>query len=916
MDSRRFKRVISIVISLTFAITMFGLVTVCASAAAKPTKLTLTTTSKTVDVKGQVTVSVKSVKPAKADKKVVWKTSNKKIATVSAKGVVKGKKKGTVKITAVSKSNKTVKATIKIKVKDIKPTALTLDQTSLVLKTGGDPATLKATVEPAYVYNKGVTFESADPGIAAVDAKGNVTPAKAGTTTITAKTKEGGLTAACQVAVLANASMAEDVFQMSQYVDEAEDYAFDVAYKLAYDDELADDKTGFRTAGSDAEHAASKYLKKEFQNIGLTDVSRVPVTVDKWQFNEAYLSLNYKRDGIKKNLRIDEMVSYASPGTVQLPGKADWNNMEIVDAGMGFAEDYDALAADGIDVTGKLVLVGVDQWNEVWIDGPYMQAYERGAAGLITYQVGGYGQKNDDTMNIQDLCCEMLDLPTTSISPNSAAKIQVAIENADAGTLKAKFFVDNEVGDENGTSYNVVGKIKGKTPNAQQIVIAGHYDKYFYGFQDDCIAVGLVMGIAKAMVDAGYQPENDIVFVAHAAEEWGEFGTSTDWGIGSWEMITEAKADWQGRTLALLNYELPAIDHGAPQGIMRSTYEMGTLCQEFLDSGVMDVVEPFYPNGIVVVNDDEMTQTDVICYQYNGVPSVMPRQDDRTIWTQEHYHTQFDNVDTYSEGLLTYDLACYAALAMYIDQRPALELDFTQRCDELDEAITDSTANYTTAEKISQYKDAAAALRTASESYLEKARDINTRYEAAVATGASADEIQAIRDEGAVLNQKTLKIFRYSQDTFIGLNDYSDTDVFHVGNQINLEMLDDTIEALSDGEVTDDDIWIPAEMYGYMEYYAYIFDREVCERSNKVLMNESMKDGDNWSVGKMSFAAPTYDITQKMCELFYDQEKTATADYTEVIQGYTNYKTVLQGMLNDYMDQEIDGMQKMALMLK
>jgi len=912
---KKLNRTISILIALTFAITMIGITTVCVSAAAKPTKMTLKTTSKVVDVKGKVTVSVKTVKPTKASKKVTWKSSNKKIATVNAKGVVTGKKKGTVKIIATSKANKKVKASITIKVKDLKPTEFSLDQEALKFTVGDEPLALNVAVGPAFVFNQGVTFESSDPAVASVDAKGLVTPVKPGTAKITAEV-EGGLSAVCEVAVLADKPMANDVYEMSKFVDEAEDFGYDVAYTLAYDEELADDKTGFRTAGSDAEHAASKYLKKKFQEIGLTDVERVPVTVDKWQFNEAYLQLKYQQDGVKKNVRINEMVSYASPGTVQLGAIHNWNDMEIVDAGMGYAEDYDALLDDGIDVTGKLVLVGVDQWNEVWIDGPYSQAYERGAAGLITYQVGGYGQKNDDTMNIQDLCCEMLDLPTTSISPNNAAKIKAAMAAADAGTLSAKYFVDNEVGDENGTSYNVVGKIAGKNPNAQQIVIAGHYDKYFYGFQDDCIAVGLVVGIAKAMVDAGYQPENDIVFVAHAAEEWGEFGTSTDWAIGSWEMITEAKTDWQGRTLALLNYELPAIDHGATDGIMRSTYEMGTICQEFLDSGVMDVVEPFYPDGIKVVNDDEMTQTDVICYQFNGVPSVMPRQDDRTQWTQEHYHTQFDNVDTYSEGLLKYDLACYAALAMYIDQRPALELDFTQRCDEIDEAITESTSDYAPAAKIKDYQTAAADLRTASEGYLEKARAINAKYEAALQAGATEAELEAIRAEGTALNEQTLKIFRYAQDMLIGLNDYSDTDLFHMGSQINLEMLDAAIDALTDDEVTEDDIWIPSEMYGYMEYYAYIFDDAVCNRSVDVINNVLMGDDDNWGSGKMSRMLATYPLTKELNDLFYDQGKTDPVDYEMVVDLYKLEKAKLVDDLNKYMDQEIEGMKTLALMMK
>ena len=66
---------------------------------------------KSVKLAAKVTVT------GDASKAVTWKSSNKKVATVSAKGVVKAKKKGTVKITAVSKANAKKKCVIKMKVK-------------------------------------------------------------------------------------------------------------------------------------------------------------------------------------------------------------------------------------------------------------------------------------------------------------------------------------------------------------------------------------------------------------------------------------------------------------------------------------------------------------------------------------------------------------------------------------------------------------------------------------------------------------------------------------------------------------------------------------------------------------------------------------------------------------------------------
>lgn len=87
-----------------------------ADAAAKAKKITLNATKKTLKEGAKFTLKVKKVKPAKANKKVTWKSSKKAVATVSSKGVVKAKSAGTAKITATSKSNKKAKATCTIKV--------------------------------------------------------------------------------------------------------------------------------------------------------------------------------------------------------------------------------------------------------------------------------------------------------------------------------------------------------------------------------------------------------------------------------------------------------------------------------------------------------------------------------------------------------------------------------------------------------------------------------------------------------------------------------------------------------------------------------------------------------------------------------------------------------------------------------
>ena len=81
--------------------------------AVKTTNISGVPTTKRIK-KGK-TFKIKAVAtPKNTDEKITFKSSNKKVATVTSKGVVKGKKKGTATITVQSGSKKvTCKVTVK-----------------------------------------------------------------------------------------------------------------------------------------------------------------------------------------------------------------------------------------------------------------------------------------------------------------------------------------------------------------------------------------------------------------------------------------------------------------------------------------------------------------------------------------------------------------------------------------------------------------------------------------------------------------------------------------------------------------------------------------------------------------------------------------------------------------------------------
>lgn len=155
-----------------------------------------------VGKKVKLTTTVTVTPNKSANKKVTYKSSNKKIATVSSAGNVKGVKRGSCKITVTSKKNKKKKAKISVKVvKQV--TKVKLNTTSAMIYAG-NTTTLKATLSPTSGSYKKVIWSSSDKKVATVSGAGVVKGVSAGTVTIKATSVEGSKkSASCTVKVLA-----------------------------------------------------------------------------------------------------------------------------------------------------------------------------------------------------------------------------------------------------------------------------------------------------------------------------------------------------------------------------------------------------------------------------------------------------------------------------------------------------------------------------------------------------------------------------------------------------------------------------------------------------------------------------------------------------------------------------------------
>lgn len=151
-----------------------------------------------------------TVKPNKAaNKKVTYKSSNKKIATVTSKGVVKGVKAGKTKIQVVSKKNENIKATINIVVKKAAVKKVKLSSSKATIAVNGK-TTLKATVTPTKNTYIKLKWTTSNAKVAKVTSKGVVTGVGEGTATITATALDGSKKkATCKVTVGAGIASVE-----------------------------------------------------------------------------------------------------------------------------------------------------------------------------------------------------------------------------------------------------------------------------------------------------------------------------------------------------------------------------------------------------------------------------------------------------------------------------------------------------------------------------------------------------------------------------------------------------------------------------------------------------------------------------------------------------------------------------------
>ena len=141
---------------------------------------------------------------------VSWSSSDNKVATVSSKGVITAKGKGTCTITCTAADGYGTKNICEVTVKQ-PVTEIALSETTASLWVG-DTKTITATAIPTTAGNISVTWSSSDNSVASVSSEGVITANGEGTCTITCTAADGyGTSSICEVTVMQQATSIEEL---------------------------------------------------------------------------------------------------------------------------------------------------------------------------------------------------------------------------------------------------------------------------------------------------------------------------------------------------------------------------------------------------------------------------------------------------------------------------------------------------------------------------------------------------------------------------------------------------------------------------------------------------------------------------------------------------------------------------------
>lgn len=493
-------------------------------------------------------------------------------------------------------------------------------------------------------------------------------------------------------------------------------FGYDFAVKLAGFGSAKDGR-GFHLVGTKAGKDAADYVFNTMKQIGLSPEYQSFDCVG-W----TYLASDIKVHG-HENLKY-KITSYPYSVATAKEGLTG----ELVYVGYASKDEL-----EGLDLEGKIALVDFDWDYNLWPVNFTHQLKNHGVSGVIYYTTNPYG--TDPSGDGEFVGCwagTEQDIPVWTL-PLKEGKELAALAQKEKLTITATS--DCEI-DRNAKGYNVMATIKGAKYPDEYIVINSHFDAYFHCFQDDTISVGLMLAMAKAMVDSGYKPDHSIVFVATDGEESGLLNTAYDWLLGSWALVNEKVKEWDGKIVNAHTLEL--LGDAPSQNTGFRVSDPMYLFTKALADGFN--AEGSLSNDIVVDNYMS-TVSDEWSFAYMGHATTRTKREEKA---DEVYHSSLDtNGERFSYDYYVDYLKSHTSLILRIDKQASAPYDLSRWAQKYKEELNSSQLE-AQGLSYSNLAEALDAYTTAAIELLDRNLLIESKYREAKAEGKDTKSIDKL----------------------------------------------------------------------------------------------------------------------------------------------------------------------------
>lgn len=634
-----------------------------------------------------------------------------------------------------------------------------------------------------------------------------------------------------------------------------------------------DGELGFSLSGTPSASQTADLISSKMSQIGLEDVAKEEFTCSAFSFRSAQLSYR-TTEGNVVSFRLSALPSYNI-----------WEQrLTLASVGDGSLEGY-----QGVTAKGKAILAILNSQDENTIKYVIEEARAQGAAALIT----AFSSSDDEQLNsayYSDSYSVTSTMPVLNMTKTDAQTLLAAYESAVKKnsavvvTLNSDFgFTDDSIG------YNVIGYIPGLDTDSK-VIITADYDRFYYGYNENCCSVALLLGLAQALKSSGYTPQKTLVFVAYGGSEISKRNTDYSTAYGAFVQLTRTHPEWTAGNSVHIDITMPAANHGLAYPLAVS---IGL--ETFVGNALAGLTGPF-ENGVTVSNNVIGGESGYV-FESAGIPTV-GLDLDTSEFALKYRHTNLDNSNRYNAETFRFSYELYAKLLLAFDQTAVIPYNFLPFFTDLNEGLDEKTLSGYEID-FGEIKDSAYAATVQAQILNYYIRHINTAYEDAVEAG-EYNKAGRIYSAASDLNEPMRDLFMRIDSVFTILNSQKRKQrSFEIPLDYS-EKLGDALAQFQQGKISD--CVKTCQTIGELKY-TFLFDSSVCNSIAGAVNDGSVKNL-YWADGKI-YAIP--DIYDTLRDLYLKRNASfASTDFIEEHDSLRNYyNTQTENLVSAFKSREI-----------